>query len=603
VTDDTTNPITTGSMLANAGPADPDNPHAEHLKRLDLIILTITGLVAGGILYYLTETALDDPRLLALVGSTTFAAIASFIVLWSRERLLHRLVITLAMAALIGFVTWLVAGTAVEGEETRHGFTATFWIFPSVPLVGFLGLVFGRVWLEGNPQTFAYSRIFHAGLDLPLQWAVGALLGGGVTLFVFLWAHAFEAAGWYGLKAAFDDGWIVMPLAGGVTALATGLARSVSRMRSALEAIILIGAKIALPLLAVFSALFAVAVIIGGMESLKVAGSPTAILLSLAIAAMLIFNGVYRDGHEAPGPFMRSFVWVTLATLPVYATLAAHGIFIRVQEYGFTPSRFVVMIVTGLIALYTLLLLISLVGDILRRRDRDWMPLVARLNTGFAAVWLILLVSFQLPFLSPDAYSANDQIARLIDGRTIHDKFDYTALRFDMGQPGRDAINALAELTDHPDVEQINAAAIEMRDRASRWPDAPVATPDPIVDNAFSQDILQRIDTIQAIGLEEARASHHAALTRLQAAQALLCELQTREDITDAERQWAEARLRTDITHDLFTAEHTLARYGEPVPQAAEVDRYISTDDTRQQGRWSPSRMTCQADKSPDHAD
>ena len=557
--------------------AEAENPHSEQLERFDLIVLTIAGALAGTILYQLGQAEFDDTRLLALIGSTTFAAIASFMVLWSRDRMISRLAMTAAMAVLIGGITWLVAGNIVEGEGANNGFTAVFWVFPSVPLIGFLGMVFARVWLEEGLPLFAYPHIFRAGLNLPLQWGVGALLGGAVTLFVFLWAFAFEAAGWNGLKLAFEDGWIVLPLSGGITALATGLARSITRMRSALEAIILIAANIALPLLAVFSSLFAIAVLIGGMESLKAAGSPTAILLSLAIAAMLIFNGVYRDGSTTPGPVMRSFVWVTLATLPVYASLATYGIFIRVLEYGFTPSRFVVLIVTGLVALYTLLLLVSLIGDILRRNSPIWMPLVARLNTGFSALWLILLISFQLPFLSPDSYSASDQMARLIDGRTPHDKFDYSALRFDMGQPGRETINTLAELTEHPQAEQISASATQMRDRTSPWVTAPVATAEPDIDTAFSREFLERLEEINLIGQDAAWASYLAAGERLDSAQALLCELQGRDDLTDAEKRWAEARLASDVQQDYSSAAQALSRY----PELTGLDRQADADNRR----------------------
>jgi hypothetical protein len=567
-------------------PAEDVHLPSEQLKRLDLIIMAIAGVLAGTILYTLGQIEAGDARQIALLGSTTFAAIASFIILWSRERLPERLVIISSMAALIGGITWLISGTTLD-DSSNH-FTFVFWVFPSIPLIGFLGMVFARVWLEGGSPAMAYPQIFRAGLNIPLQWGIGALLGGAVTLFVFLWAFAFEAAGWTGLKLAFDDGWIVLPLAGAITALATGLARALTRMRSALESIILIGAKIALPLLAVFSALFAIAVIIGGMESLKAAGSPTAILLSLAIAAKLIFNGVYRDGSRPPGPVMRSFVWITLGTLPVYALLAAHGIFIRVHEYGFTPSRFVVLTITGLIALYTILLLISLVGDILKRRRADWMPLVARLNTGFAALWMVLLISFQLPFLSPDVYSANDQTARLLEGRTPHDKFDYAGLRFEMGAPGRDAINALAELTDHPDAEHIRAAAADMRDRTARWVTPPTEPVEPEIDNDFSRNVLTRIEAINRIGEAEARASYLAAIDRRDTAQTLLCELLARDDISPAERQWAQSRMASDISYELRQAEHMLRRY------PALID-LIPDEEATAVNRWNPNIRACEA--------
>ena len=47
------------------------------------------------------------------------------------------------------------------------------------------------------------------------------------------------------------------------------------------------------------------------------------------------------------------------------------------------------------------------------------------------------------PLISFNRISANDQVARLESGRTTAEKFDWRALAFDFGKPGRDALARL----------------------------------------------------------------------------------------------------------------------------------------------------------------
>ncbi|WP_417469908.1 DUF4153 domain-containing protein [Maricaulis sp.] len=551
------------------------------LDRWDLALLALVGGLSGYGFYSLVQNSeAPDPRLVLALSICLIAGAASFSVAWARRAMAARLALTLCLTALTGIVTWLISGSNAEQTGLAQEQTVGFWLFPSLPLIMFLGLVLGLVSIGQGRARWPYPDIFRAGLNLPIQWGFGLAASGLLTGFVFLWALALSAAGWDGLKQAFEDGWLAWPLAGAIAGLAIGLARSVNKLREAAEAIILIAAKLALPILAVFSVVFAAVILVGGIDNLQAAGSPTAILLALAILAKLIFNAVYRDGSETPGRIMRSFAWIALATLPVYATLAVYGISLRVTEYGFSPSRVIVLIVAALVAAYTLLLLLSLAGDILRPARQGWMPLVSRLNTGFAGLWFVLLLALQSPLLSPNRISANDQVARLMDGRTEAEQFDFIALRFTMGAPGRRAIGELAEISDHPQADYIRSHAIEMRDRTERWtgqtPQIPAA--------ALPAYWIERIDALQSIGANEALALLEAAIARRDAAQALLCEIYASETLSAPEKDAAALELQQRVSHFMPAAYNIANRY----PELAENPAVRAAA-----GHWVPERDAC----------
>lgn len=571
-------------------------PPAAPLDRWDLALLALVGGLCGYVFYWLIQNheSIDD-RLTGALGVYLVVGAASFAVCWAREAMPARLVLILCITALTGIVTWLITGGSPDETGMVQDQTAGFWFFPSLPLVMFLGLVFGLVAIGQNRARWPYPAIFRTGLNLPIQWGFGLAAAGLLTGFVYLWALALSAAGWDGLNQAFEAGWLASPLAGTIAGLAIGLARSVNKLREAAEAIILIAAKLALPILAVFSVAFASAILIGGIDNLQAAGSPTAILLSLAILAKLIFNAVYRDGSERPGRIMRSFAWIALATLPVYASLAVHGILLRVTEYGFSPSRVIVLIVAGLVAAYTLLLLLSLAGDILRPARQGWMPLVSRLNTGFAGLWFVLLLALQSPLLSPNSISAADQVARLMDGRTEAEDFDYRTLRFNMGAPGRRAIGQLTELTDHPEAELISARAEEMRDMISPWVPAQSQTPtatgqrEPYREpyEAAPAQWLDRIDQLQSIGVDEARALLEVATLRRDAAQALMCEIRASDTLSAGQKVAAERALQTRVSHFLANANLIASGFPELADDPALLQPSMAS------GHWTPDARLC----------
>lgn len=532
--------------------ADAATSPCRPLTTLDLALIGAVGAAGGAGLAAVAQ----NNTALSLAVSAGLCALsiglpAAFAAAWGPDRRVMRGGIVLGAALLLAALTASVF-SRVRMNETASDptVTALLWSGPGAAGLLLLILVFCLAPLHGAGRR-PYPVIFHLGLSIPVQWAFGGLLGGLMAGFLLLWAAAFRAAG-APFAEMMTSAYLVLPAAGATAALAAAWVRDIARLRDALEAVVLIGARIALFPLALFSAGFAILLLVTGIEGLRAAGSPTAILLTLSIAAKLIINGVYRDGTRQPGPMVRTAVWIAIAALPVYAVLAAYGIGVRVAEYGLTPGRFITLIVTGLTAGYTLLLLAGLASDLFRRREGPWMPVVARLNLVFAALWVVILIGIATPLLSPEGWSARDQTARLLDGRTSPDSFDYRALRFQFGRPGSRALERLAEIEDHPEAADIRTRASAALALQYRWSEGSR----PGADDAPPEAVAAQLDLARRIGQEEAQA----LLTALEAREARLLEVLCEgwEGEPGGEASPWRRRLASDI-HGLRTATRDVA--------------------------------------------
>ena len=196
---------------------------------------------------------------------------------------------------------------------------------------------------------------------------------------------------------------------------------------------------------------------------------PSIWMIGLALAGMLIFNGVYQNGEGGPPPaWLRLSTIITLIGFPIYTGLAFSAITLRIDAYGLTPPRIEGLVITGLVAAYSVVCIAGLVTE-LNWRGKRWMPLVGSLNTLMAAAWVIALTVLATPVVNPWAISANSQYDRIADERIPAAEFDFGYLRFKLGKHGDAALDRMLELTDHPEAKAIREGVERAREADSYW--------------------------------------------------------------------------------------------------------------------------------------
>ena len=96
----------------------------------------------------------------------------------------------------------------------------------------------------------------------------------------------------------------------------------------------------------------------------------------------------------------------------------------------------------------------------------------ANLHLAMIVCGVALLLA--TPLVSFNAISTRDQVARLESGKVTPDKFDWAALAFDFGDPGRKALERLKASSD----AEIRRTATDIAKKERRW-DIDQAEPDP----------------------------------------------------------------------------------------------------------------------------
>jgi hypothetical protein len=195
------------------------------------------------------------------------------------------------------------------------------------------------------------------------------------------------------------------------------------------------------PVLGIGLLLFVLALPFTGLQALwDATDATTPLLLACVIGSLILANAVIGNTaeHESKLPPLRwGAMALALAMLPL-AVLAAVATGLRIGQYGFTPERLWALTFVIIACAYGLAYWVSLA-----RGREGWAAYVrpANLNLAFGLCALGLVLA--TPLISFNAISTRDQVARLESGKISAEKFDWRALAFDFGKPGKEAVKRL----------------------------------------------------------------------------------------------------------------------------------------------------------------
>lgn len=311
----------------------------------------------------------------------------------------------------------------------------------------------------GIPYVAAHN---HAWTNVVLWFAAWLFVAISFGL-AYLLSELFELIGIHVLHRLLETDWFGWTLCGAAFGGAVGLLRDRERVLGTLQRVVMTVLGVLAPVLAVGLLVFLAALPFTGLAPLWGATkSTTPILLGCVIGALILANAVIGDAPEDRS--RRSVLrWAALglgiAMLPL-AVIAAVSTGARIEQYGLTPDRLWAVVFTACACAYGLAYLVAVV-----RARQGWaIPArTANLRLALALCGVALLLS--TPLLSFGAISTRDQIARLESGRTSLQKFDWTALRFDFGPPGKAALDRLAKSGATPAIRSLAATAVSSNNR------------------------------------------------------------------------------------------------------------------------------------------
>lgn len=367
--------------------------------------------------------------------------------------------LVLGLSLLIGGISAWVFATE------RMGWLQQTWCLAAVVL-GYIGTAFILAWPTGEGLRLRYEDLFRHAWNNVFILFLAQMLTGLFWQLLWLCALLFRMLGIPQVKEAVESPvflWLVLPV---VFSLGMRMGRENEKVIGLLRGILLTLCRFLLPLSALITLLFTLTLPFTGLQPVWDTGYSTTLLLVLAIINLFLVNGVFQEGHQGNvyPVALKRLVNASLLCLPVLVGLAAYASWMRIDQYGLTPSRILALLLVGVMLAHGL----AAAWAVLASRQ-GWLNSLRVSNPWIALLSAVLVVLFYTPLLAPQALSAKNQVERLVSGRTQVGEFDARNLYHDLGQPGRDAFEQLEErlqtdeLLDAPGRAQLLASLEEVR--------------------------------------------------------------------------------------------------------------------------------------------
>ncbi len=411
-----------------------------------------------------------------LQGGATYATLQ----LWSAQVhwqpllsvLLAFLLITTLQLQLLWSVrrTWpvpvLIAGSGVlfallayrftqQAADSAPGEIAALAVLGAVLLLYILLPFIQSLGVRGG-WRYRYEDLYQFAWSNGPIIALAGLLVGVFWLVLLLWSGLFSMVG-IGLFAEVFSSPLFACVATPVFfALGVRIGLLSERVIDSLRGILLAVCRLLMPCTVLIILLFLLCLPFTGLEPLWNTGRAAPILFGLIAVHLLFVNGVYQDGRQQLNylPLARRLLSISLLSLPVLALAACYGLWLRINQYGLTPSR----VLGSALLLVTLLYALAMAVAVMKQRS-GWLANLRHSNPPIALFTAALLVLLQSPVLNPLELSARDQFQRLLDGRVNAQEMDLAELRFGLGEPGRRYLQRIEAL-----VEGGRGLSAELRD-------------------------------------------------------------------------------------------------------------------------------------------
>lgn len=453
----------------------------------------VTGLVQGLLLFGLVHAA--DHRLWPATSPVLFMTLAAgvfftpFVVLAGLSTMrLGRLAIWKLVAFAVAAGLTGDAANAARLQYSSEGMWPNGVVVYAVAALLFIGHhLVQPAEMERRPIA-RFATYFDETWKHGVQLALSILFTGAFWLLLVLASALFSMIGVDAIKKLIEGAWFGFPATAVMFAAAVqltdvraGLVRGVRTVSLTLLAWLL-------PLMALIAAGFLATLPFQGLALLWATKKAAALLLTAAAALIVLTNAAYQDGTEQPPKVLAWAARIAGLLLAPITILAAYAIWLRVDQYGFTPDRVYggacVIVAAGYAVGYAIAAL----------KPGAWMKPLEATNIAMAFVAIAVLLALFTPLADPARLSVNSQVARLEAGKVKPEAFDFEFLRLRSGQRGVKAIEALEKHADPAIARAARAAPKTWQEAADR---RAAARENPIFANA-NKAALKKIQMLPA---------------------------------------------------------------------------------------------------------
>lgn len=428
-----------------------------NIRHIDEIVTIRFGAVVFGALQGLLIYLINQPDMHGLskfaeesLETFFWVAPASFILVVAADRLRHAAVYALALGILLSLVE--VFARSRFGLAGNTGGDLIFALVVSGLWISFAGATYFSAWCDSGRFPPPYASLFlHAWNNLATMAVAGAFVGGG-WLILLLWGALFNVIEIDFFKTVFREGWFAVPFSFAALAFGIAFSREMKKVIFAARALVLGLCAILAIALAAIGTSFVLALPFTGLQPLWNTGSAAMILMTVVILVALGAIALVREGGDDVriGKTVNYVMMAGLLSSSALILIAFYALYLRVDQRGLTPDR--VYAITGLLgaAVFALPL-----GWSVARNRVDWPKGLVKSKSLIGMGTIILALFVHLPPFEPYGLSARNQIQRLKVGTVPPQDFDFGYLHFQLGEPGRAALEELRADENLPDREVI----------------------------------------------------------------------------------------------------------------------------------------------------
>ena len=307
-------------------------------------------------------------------------------------------------------------------------------------LMAMLALPWIQYSLRASRQQTRYAQFYTQLWLNTLTLLIVFISNGLFWLVLLLWSEMFKLVGIpFFSTLFFDTDWFGYVAFGLITALAVVLARTQSRLVTAVQKLLTFIATGLLPLVALLALMFILTLPFTGLEAISQRVSAAGLMSTLTLLLLLLMAIVREPQKEAlpyPGA-LRYLSKCSLIVAPIYTLIAGWSLWVRIQQYGWTPERLYGVLVVVVLLVWSFGYLASIL-----RRGRNPLELQGKVILGVSLLALGLLVLLSSPVIDAWRISVNSHMGLYHSGKIKPDQVSLYMLDHS-GKPGRAALEAL----------------------------------------------------------------------------------------------------------------------------------------------------------------
>lgn len=423
--------------------------------------LALCGALAGAAYYYLVDQqALKaiDPRFEQWV---TLFALGFFPVLGFSlgplpvGRAFLAALVTGGVASAMGF--W--AGFRFDQSGIQQGLLnhGDLFVVPYLALIALcipLAIAFGRDCKRWNDHAILYDIVVRSAL----KFLLAVFFVGLFWALFFLSNLLLEIVGFSIWDLIGKTGLIFAILSYTCAGLAFAVAEEMPGVIDLMLRLLVRLLMLFVPIVSLVVLFFLQSVLFQGLDNVFSQLSAASVMLAVAGGALLLVAFVLgRDDKTEKISILTEWTSrLLLLALPLIAGIAIYALWLRVGEYGWTPSRLQAVCLAGFVTVWAF----GAAGSVLFG-GVFWRQKVRSVNVAALVLMVSLIATWFSPVLNAQRIATNSQVDRLLDGRADLSKFKFGPLQRDWGRAGTEGIVRVRAAEGDPQSNMVIAALEE----------------------------------------------------------------------------------------------------------------------------------------------